>query len=58
MKSKEGEFMPAVEAGYCGLLNTQWWNNNSGTPLNNFFSTGALSKTTQTFQWTETIKLK
>lgn len=34
---------------------TTWWSNNIGKPVNNFFSTGALSKTTQTFQWTETI---
>jgi len=25
MKSNEGEFMPAVAAGYCGLLNGVYW---------------------------------
>jgi hypothetical protein len=37
---------------------TQWWSNNIGKPLNNFFSSGAMSKTTQTAEWTETIKWK
>ncbi|MGN6713893.1 RHS repeat-associated core domain-containing protein, partial [Anaerocolumna jejuensis] len=37
---------------------TKWWSNNIGKPLNNFFSSGAMSKTTQTVQWTETIKYK
>ena len=37
---------------------TQWWQNNVGTPLNNYFSSGPLSKTTQTFDWNETIKYK
>jgi hypothetical protein len=35
-----------------------WWSENIGNPLNNALSTGPMSKTTQTFQWTETIKLK
>jgi RHS repeat-associated protein len=37
---------------------TQWWTNNIGRPLNNYFSSGPLSKTTQTFDWNETIKFK
>jgi hypothetical protein len=37
---------------------THWWSNNVGKPLNNFFSSGPLSKTTQTFDWNETIKYK
>lgn len=37
---------------------TQWWSNNIGKPLNNYFSSGAFSKTTQTVEWTETIKWK
>jgi RHS repeat-associated protein len=37
---------------------TQWWSNNIGKPLNNYFSTGPLSPTTQTVEWTETIKYK
>jgi len=36
---------------------TQWWSNNIGKPLNNYFSSGAFS-TTQTFDWNETIKYK
>ena len=32
------------------------WNKYVGTPLNNYFSTGAMSKTTQTVDWTETIQ--
>jgi hypothetical protein len=36
---------------------TQWWNQNVGTPLNSFFSTGPLSPTVQNFNWTETIPL-
>jgi RHS repeat-associated protein len=35
---------------------TPWWSDNIGKPLNNYFSEGPLSRTTQTFQWTETIK--
>ncbi|GAB2972621.1 hypothetical protein GCM10027049_03090 [Mucilaginibacter puniceus] len=34
------------------------WSTYIGQPLNNFFSSGPLSQTTQTFIWTETIKLK
>jgi len=37
---------------------TQWWSNNVGKPLNNFFSTGPLSPTSQTVEWTETIQRK
>jgi RHS repeat-associated protein len=37
---------------------TSWWSNNIGKPLNNFFSSGPLSPTTQTFDWNETIKYK
>ena len=32
------------------------WGEVIGEPLNEFFSSGPLSKTTQTFEWTETIK--
>ncbi len=35
---------------------TTWWQNNVGTPLNQTFQQGPLSKTTQTFTWKETIK--
>jgi RHS repeat-associated protein len=34
---------------------TAWWHNNLGQPLNNFFSTGPLSPTSQTLSWSETI---
>jgi hypothetical protein len=34
---------------------TQTWNTYIGTPLNNYFATGPMSKTTQNFNWTETI---
>jgi RHS repeat-associated protein len=37
---------------------TQWWSNNIGKPLNDFFSSGAMSKTVQTADWTETIQWK
>jgi hypothetical protein len=37
---------------------TQWWSNNVAKPLNNYFSSGAFSTTTQTFDWNETIKYK
>ena len=37
---------------------TSWWSNNIGQPLNNYFSSGAMSKTTQTAEWTETVKWK
>ncbi|PUZ19494.1 hypothetical protein DCM91_20535 [Chitinophaga costaii] len=37
---------------------TSWWSNNIGQPLNKFFSNGPLSKTTQDFEWTETIKFR
>jgi hypothetical protein len=37
---------------------TKWWNNNIGTPLNNALQSGPMSKTTQTVEWTETIKYK
>ncbi len=35
---------------------TQWWGNNVSKPLDKLFPTGPLSKTTQTLNWTETIK--
>jgi hypothetical protein len=35
---------------------TQWWGTNIGKPLNNYFSTGPMSKFKQTFNWTETIE--
>jgi len=34
---------------------TPWWSSNIGQPLNNAMSSGPMSKTTQTFQWTENI---
>jgi hypothetical protein len=37
---------------------TPGWSTYIGQPLNNFFSSGPLSRTTQTFNWTETIRLK
>jgi RHS repeat-associated protein len=35
---------------------TPWWDQNVATPLNNFFQSGPMSPTTQTFTWTETIQ--
>ena len=37
-----------------------WWisDYNIGRPLTNYFSSGPLSRTTQTIEWTETIKWK
>jgi hypothetical protein len=35
---------------------TQTWNTYIGQPLNNAFQSGPMSKTTQNFNWTETIK--
>jgi len=32
-----------------------WWNNYIGTPLNNFFSSGAMSRTEQTFDFHENL---
>jgi hypothetical protein len=37
---------------------TEAWKNNIGTPLNKIFSTGPMSKTTQSVDWTETIQWK
>jgi RHS repeat-associated protein len=34
---------------------TEWWHNNIGQPLSTHFSSGPMSPTTQTFDWTETI---
>ena len=34
---------------------TNWWNNNIGTPLNNFFSSGPMSATTQNFDFHENL---
>jgi RHS repeat-associated protein len=34
---------------------TNWWNNNIGNPLNNFFSSGPMSATTQTFDFHENL---
>ena len=48
----ESAFRPPV-VGY-----TEWWSNNIGRPLTNFFSSGPLSEIKQTFRWTETIKWK
>jgi RHS repeat-associated protein len=35
---------------------TKWWDKNIGTPLDKHFATGPLSKTNQTFIWTETVR--
>ncbi len=35
-----------------------WWQNSVGAAINSYFSTGWGSKTTQSFIWTETIKLR
>lgn len=35
---------------------TEWWSTNVGQPLNNRVSSGPMSATTQTFNWTETIE--
>ncbi len=45
-------FRPPV-VGY-----TNWWKNNVGNHINNAFSSGPMSRTTQTVEWTETIKYK
>ena len=37
---------------------TDWWRNNIGSPLNDFFSSGPMSMKSQTFNWTETIQWK
>ncbi|MCI0541213.1 MAG: RHS repeat-associated core domain-containing protein, partial [Verrucomicrobiales bacterium] len=37
---------------------TQWWSDWIGKPLNEFFSSGPLSKTEQTFDWTENLGFK
>ncbi len=37
---------------------TSAWKNTVGRSLNNYFSSGAMSKTTQQFVWTEKIELK
>jgi RHS repeat-associated protein len=34
---------------------TDWWNNNIGDPLNNFFSSGPMSATTQNFDFHEDL---
>jgi hypothetical protein len=34
---------------------TNWWNNNIGTPLNNLFSSGPMSATTQNFDFHENV---
>jgi hypothetical protein len=35
---------------------TSWWRNNVGNKLNDALKSGPMSTTTQTFDWTETIK--
>ena len=35
---------------------TDFWKNNIGNRVNKFFESGPMSKTTQTFQWIETLK--
>lgn len=35
---------------------TDFWKNNIGEKINKVFESGPMSKTTQTFQWTETLK--
>lgn len=37
---------------------TQWWQDNIGDNLNRTFETGPMSKTTQTFRWTEKLNVK
>ena len=37
---------------------TNIWKNSMGKWLNSMFEDGAMSKTSQTFIWTETLKLK
>jgi hypothetical protein len=34
---------------------TNWWNNNIGNPLNDFFSSGPMSATTQNFDFHENL---
>jgi hypothetical protein len=35
---------------------TEFWRNTAGKSMNSFFETGPMSKTTQIFQWEETLK--
>lgn len=35
---------------------TDFWKNNVGNKINSMFDSGPMSKTTQTFIWTETLK--
>ena len=37
---------------------TEWWKNGIGAYLNDTFQTGPMSKTSQTFIWTENVKFK
>lgn len=37
---------------------TAWWHNNIGGPLNDFFSSGPMSKTEQIFDWNELLDFK
>jgi hypothetical protein len=34
---------------------TEWWQNNIAPFINDWFSSGGMSKTTQTFRWTENV---
>lgn len=36
---------------------TDFWQKNIGSPLNKTFESGPMSKTSQTFKWTEKVKL-
>ena len=36
---------------------TDFWQKNIGSPLNKAFESGPMSKTSQTFKWTEKVKL-
>src|SRR5213593_2763303 len=37
---------------------TRWWSDYIGNPLNNIFSSGPMSKTSQTFDWDENLDSK
>lgn len=35
-----------------------WWQNSVGSAINNYFSTGWGCRTTQSFNWTDTVRLR
>ena len=37
---------------------TEWWSTHVGNPMNNIFSSGPMSQTTQTFDWDENLDFK